>query len=213
MSLEVTHHRVRANGLDQHYVTAGEGPPVVLLHGFPEFWYAWRHQTPALATHYTVIAPDLGGYGYTEKPHTGYDKRTMAADIREPMATLGYDRAAVIGHDRGARVGLRLAKDHPDFVERLAVLDNIPTRVIFETMNGNLAKGQWWFLFNAVPNLPEALIAGREEIWLRHFFDQWSHDPQLMTPEDLAEYVRAYQQPGAVMGACNDYRAAAEDPS
>ncbi|MCW2551205.1 MAG: alpha/beta hydrolase [Mycobacterium sp.] len=163
MSLEVTHHRVRANGIDQHYVTAGAGPPVVLLHGFPEFWYAWRHQIPRLAEHYTVIAPDLRGYGYTEKPHTGYDKRTMAADIRELMAALGYDRAAVVGHDRGARVGLRLAKDHPDFVARLAVLDNVPTRVLFEMMDGNLAKGQWWFLFNAVPNLPEALISGREK--------------------------------------------------
>jgi pimeloyl-ACP methyl ester carboxylesterase len=135
----------------------------------------------------------------------------MAADIRALMAALGHDRAAVIGHDRGARVALRLAKDYPDFVERLAVLDNIPTRVLFETIDGPIARGQWWFLFNAVPNLPEALIAGREEIWLRHFFTQWSHDPQLMTPDDIAEYVRAYQQPGAVMGACNDYRAGAED--
>lgn len=78
-----------ANDLDQHYVVAGEGPPVVLLHGFPEFWYAWRHQIPALAAHCTVVAPDLRGYGYTEKPYTGYDKRTMAADIRELMAALG----------------------------------------------------------------------------------------------------------------------------
>jgi haloacetate dehalogenase len=210
-TVDVTHHRLTANGLDQHYVTAGQGPPVILLHGFPEFWYAWRHQIPVLAQSYTVIAPDLRGYGYTEKPNTGYDKRTMAADIRALMAALGHDRAAVIGHDRGARVALRLAKDHPDFVERLAVLDNIPTRVLFETIDGPIARGQWWFLFNAVPNLPEALIAGREEIWLRHFFTQWSHDPQLMTPDDIAEYVRAYQQPGAVMGACNDYRAGAED--
>ncbi|HZE15698.1 MAG TPA: alpha/beta fold hydrolase [Mycobacterium sp.] len=121
------------------------------------------HQIPALAEHYTVIAPDLRGYGYTEKPYTGYDKRTMATDIRELMTALGYDRTAVIGHDRGARVGLRLAKDHRDFVERLAVLDNVPTRVIFEMMDGTLAKGQWWFLFNAVPNPPEALITGRED--------------------------------------------------
>jgi pimeloyl-ACP methyl ester carboxylesterase len=211
MPLEVTHHRMTANDLDQHYVIAGEGPPVVLLHGFPEFWYAWRHQIPALAAHYTVVAPDLRGYGYTEKPYTGYDKRTMAADIRALMAGLGYDRAAIVGHDRGARVGLRLAKDHPDFVERLAVLDNVPTRVVFEMMNGTLAKGQWWFLFNAVPNLAEALLVGREEIWLRHFYTEWSHDPDAITLEDFAEYLRAYRQPGAVMGFCNDYRAGSED--
>jgi len=106
---------------------------------------------------------------------------------------------------------LRLAKDHPDFVERLAVLDNIPTRVLFETLDGPLARGQWWFLFNALPNLPEALIAGREEIWLRHFFSHWSHDPQVMTPATSPNTWRAYQQPGAIMGACNDYRAGAEE--
>lgn len=108
-------------------------------------------------------------------------------------------------------MALRLVKDSPELVERLAVLDNVRARVLFQMMNGALARGQWWFLFNQVPNLPEALIAGREEVWLRHFFTTWSHDPQLVTPEDLAEYVRAYTQPGAVMCACNDYRAGQED--
>ena len=182
-----------------------------LLHGFPEFWYAWRHQIPALARRYTVLAPDLRGYGYSEKPYQGYDKRTMATDIRELAARLGFGRFALVGHDRGARVALRLAKDAPETVSRLAVLDNVPTRVIFETMNAELARGQWWFLFHQVANLPEALIAGREEIWLRHFFTSWCHDPQTLTPQELAEYVRAYAQPGVVMGACNDYRAGQED--
>lgn len=111
-----------------------------------------------LAKHYTGHRPDLRGYGYTEKPYDGYDKRKMAADIRELMATLGCDRAAVAGHDRGARVGLRPAKDHRDFVERLAVFDNVPTRVLFEMMDGTLAKSQWWFLFNAVRS--NSLAAG-----------------------------------------------------
>lgn len=209
--IALAHHKLRANGIDQHFVVAGSGSPVVLLHGFPEFWYAWRHQIPALAQRYTVIVPDLRGYGYTEKPRSGYDKRTMAADVLELVKLLGHDRAAVIGHDRGARVALRLAKDHPGFVERMAVLDNVPTKVVFDKMDGPLARGQWWFLFNAVEGLPEALIVGREEVWLRHFFTQWSHNPQLMTPDELAEYVRACQQPGAIMGACNDYRAGPED--
>ncbi len=207
----LTHHTAGVNGIRLHWVSAGSGPPVFLLHGFPEFWYAWRHQIPVLADRYTVVAPDLRGYGYTSKPLAGYDKRTMANDIRGLASLLGYRRIAVIGHDRGARVGLRLAKDHPGLVARLAVLDNVPTRVIFEAMNGPLAAGQWWFLFNQVPGLPEALITGREETWLRHFFTTWSSNPQLITPEDLAEYVRAYQQPGAVGGACNDYRAGPQD--
>lgn len=211
MAAELTHHTADVNGITLHWVAAGSGPPVFLLHGFPEFWYAWRYQIPVLAVRYTVIAPDLRGYGYSDKPPVGYDKRTMATDIQELAKLLGYPRIAVVGHDRGARVGLRLARDHPALVSRLAVLDNVPTKVVFDAMDGTLAAGQWWFLFNQVPALPEALIAGREETWLRYFFTTWSANPQLMTPADLAEYVRAYQQPGAVAGACNDYRAAPAD--
>jgi haloacetate dehalogenase len=205
------HRTVVVNDVRIHYVIAGAGPPVFLLHGFPEFWYAWRHQIPVLAQSYTVVAPDLRGYGYSGKPGTGYDKRTMAADVRELARSLGFAEFAVVGHDRGARVGLRLAKDHPDVVERLAVLDNVPTREVFRTMDAEKARGQWWFLVNQVEHLPEALIAGREEVWLRHFFTEWCFDPQVLTPADVAEYVRAYRQPGAVTGACHDYRAGAED--
>ena len=211
MASEFRHQTADVNGIRLHWVVAGSGPPVFLLHGFPEFWYAWRHQIPALSERYTVVAPDLRGYGYSDKPAGGYDKRTMAADVKELAALLGYRQIAVVGHDRGARVGLRLARDHPSLVARLAVLDNVPTKVIFDEMNGPLAAGQWWFLFNRVPGLPEALIAGREEIWLRYFFTTWAVNPQLMTQADLAEYVRAYAQPGAVSGACNDYRAAPQD--
>jgi haloacetate dehalogenase len=184
---------------------------VVLLHGFPETWFAWRHQIPALAPRYRVIAPDLRGYGGTEKPAAGYDKRTMARDIRELMRLLDIEKAAIIRHDRGARVATRFAKDYPDAIDRLVVLDNIPTRVIFERMNAKVARSHWWFLFNNAPNLPEALIAGREEIWLRYIFSKWCYNPELYTPEEIAVYVAVYSQPGAVKGACNDYRAAEED--
>jgi haloacetate dehalogenase len=209
--IPMAHHTAVVNGIKMHYVVAGTGPPVFLLHGFPEFWYAWRHQIPVLAERYTVVAPDLRGYGYTEKPSEGYDKRTMAADIRELASLLGFSRVALIGHDRGARVGLQLARDTPELVGRLAVLDNVPTAVIFAEMNARLAAGQWWFLFNQVADLPEALIAGREEAWLRYFFTSWCHDPQALAPGEFAEYVRAYSQPGAVRGACNDYRAGQQD--
>ena len=205
------HHTLRANGIKQHWVEAGDGPPVVLLHGFPETCYAWRKQIPVLAERYRVIAPDLRGYGETEKPPGGYDKRTMAADIRALMTALGVSRAPVIGHDRGARVATRFAKDHPDAIDRLAVLDNIPTLEIFEKMDAKIARGHWFFIFNNVPDLPEALITGREEIWLRYILQGWTYDPELLTTEDLLAYTRAYQKPGALRGAFSDYRAGPAD--
>jgi pimeloyl-ACP methyl ester carboxylesterase len=209
--MTLSHHTIHANGIKQHYVDAGEGAPVVLLHGFPETWYAWRKQIPELARHYRLIVPDLRGYGETEKPPSGYDKRTMAADIKALMTALDIERAPIIGHDRGARVATRFAKDYPEAITHLGVFDNVPTRVIFEKMNATIARGHWFFIFNQTPDLPEALIAGREEIWLRYILQGWTYDPEALTPEDLTAYVRAYQKPGAVRGAMSDYRAAPED--
>ena len=123
------------------------------------------------------------------------------------MASLGIERAAIIGHDRGARVGLRLAKDHPDVVARFAALDNIPTRVLFGNMNAASAQAAWFFLFRGVRDLPEALIHGREELWLRHLLTGWVYNPETFTDADIATYVRAYAQPGGLRGAFEDYRA------
>ncbi len=131
----MTHHTTRVNKIKIHFVEAGEGPAVCLLHGFPETWFAWRKQIPVLAQYYHLIAPDLRGYGDSEKPQSGYDKRTMATDIYELMRHLGIDKIALIGHDRGARVGTRFAKDYRNAIDRIAVLDNIPTRVILQTVN------------------------------------------------------------------------------
>lgn len=205
------HHTTYVNGIRMHYVEAGSGRPILLLHGFPETWFCWRRQIPPLAQRYRLIAPDLRGYGGTDKPATGYDKRTMARDIRELMRRLGIERAPIIGHDRGARVATRFAKDYPEAIDRLVVMDNIPTRVIFDRMDAHIARGHWFFIFNNVPDLPEALITGREEIWLRFIFASWCYNPELFTPEELAEYTRAYSQPGALRGAFNDYRAGPED--
>ena len=126
--------------------------------------------------------------------------RTMGTDVLALVCLLDHERIALVGHDRGARVATRFAKDHRDVVDRLVVMDNIPTRIIFDTMDAASAKLQWWFLFQLVPHLPEALIAGREEIWLRHFFGQWSYDPRMLTDDEIAVYTRAYSQPGAVRG-------------
>jgi haloacetate dehalogenase len=201
----------RANGIRQFYLEAGAGPPVVLLHGFPETSFAWRFQIPALARHYRVIAPDLRGYGETDKPSTGYDKRTMANDIVALLETLGVGPIALVGHDRGARVATRLVKDRPELVDRLVVMDNVPTRIVAREMNAKVAREYWFFMFHQISDLPEALIAGREDIWLRHFFSDWCHDPTTISGEAFETYVKAYSAPGAVRGAMSDYRASGED--
>jgi haloacetate dehalogenase len=165
----------------------------------------------SLATGYEVKTKGPGGYGGTDKPASGYDKRTMARDIRVLLQHLKVEKVSIVGHDRGARVATRFAKDYPAMLDRLVVMDNIPTRIIFQRMNAQVACGHWFFIFNNVLDLPEALIAGREEIWLRYIFSTWCYNPQLFSAEEIAEYVRAYSQPGALRGAFNDYRAAAED--
>jgi haloacetate dehalogenase len=211
MTPTLTRHTVRANGIRMHVAEAGKGAPVVLLHGYPETWYAWRNQWPDLAQDYHVIMPDLRGYGDSDKPDSGYDKRTMAEDIRQLVAHFGYGRISLIGHDRGARVATRFAKDHRQMVDRFAVLDNIPTRVVFNSTDARLAKLYWFFYFQQVPHLPEALIEGREEIFLRHFYSTWCYNPAAIDELAVAEYVRAYSQPGALRGAFNDYRAGPAD--
>jgi haloacetate dehalogenase len=207
----IKHHTVLANGIRQHYLEAGEGAPVILLHGFPETSFAWRNQIPELAERYRVIAPDLRGYGETEKPYHGYDKRTMALDVLELMRALGLSKIALVGHDRGARVATRFAKDHPQAIDRLVVMDNVPTRIVAREFSARIARAYWFFIFHQVPDLPEALIAGREDIWLRAFFSDWTYNPYAISGEDFEVYVRAYKAPGAVRGAMADYRANAED--
>jgi pimeloyl-ACP methyl ester carboxylesterase len=211
MSIAIRHHTVTANGIRQHYLEAGDGPPVVLLHGFPETSFAWRHQIPELARHYRVIAPDLRGYGETDKPAGGYDKRTMARDLLELLRTLGIGRIALVGHDRGARVATRFVKDHPQVVDRLVVMDNVPTRIVAREFNPVVARSYWFFIFNQVPDLPEALISGREDLWLRHLFSDWCYNPLAIDGDDFRTYVEAYRRPGALRGAMSDYRANAED--
>lgn len=207
----IQHRNIHANGINQHFLEAGNGAPVVLLHGFPETSYGWRHQIPELAKHYRVIAPDLRGYGATEKPADGYDKRNMALDLRELLRVMDISKVALVGHDRGARVATRFAKDHPDALDRLVVMDNVPTRIVAREFNAKMAKVYWFFMFHLVPDLPEALIEGREEPWLRHFFSAWTHNKSAFTDADIATYVDAYRRPGAVRGALSDYRANAVD--
>jgi pimeloyl-ACP methyl ester carboxylesterase len=210
-SRDIARGTASANGIRLHYLEAGSGPPVYLLHGFPETSYAWRRQIPVLAEKYHVIAPDLRGYGHSEKPAGGYDKRTMAQDIRALMDVFGHHRIALVGHDRGARVATRFCKDHPEAVDRVVMMDNIPTRVILDSINSRMLRGYWFFYFLQVPDLAEALLQGRETVFIRHLLREWSFNPESFSEDDLQVYDRAYSMPGGMRGALSDYRAAALD--
>jgi haloacetate dehalogenase len=204
------HAVARVNGIRMHYVRDGSGPLMVLLHGWPQTWYCWRKVIPAFAARYTVIAPDLRGYGLTDKPRDGYDKRTMAEDVRALARQLGFERLVLVGHDRGARVAHRYTLEHPSEVERLVVLDIIPTRAVWERLDHTLARGFWHWLFHLQPDLPEQLVDGRVETYLRYFFERWTYN-RLPVEEAVPEYVAAFSRPGALRAGFDDYRASFPD--
>ncbi|MEV4168756.1 alpha/beta hydrolase [Nonomuraea sp. NPDC049709] len=194
------------DGLRMHYLIDGAGPLLVLLHGWPQTSHCWRHLIPALAAHFTVVAPDLRGYGHTDKPATGYDKRTMAADVRALARSLGHDRVLLAGHDRGARVAHRYALDHPGEVDRLVVMDIIPTREMWRRydMTTGLAAGTWHWTFHLQPDLPERLAGQDVRGYLGYFFDKWTVQRSRL---EVDEYVRAFERPGALRAGFEDYRA------
>lgn len=199
------------NGIRMHYRHGGNGPLVLLLHGWPQTSHCWRRIAGELAKDHTVLVPDLRGYGGTDKPRTGYDKRTMAADLAELVEQLGFPTASVIGHDRGARVGHRWALDRPDQVERLAVLDILPTREMWRRLDSGLARSYWHWLFHLQPDLPE-LLAGKDIAgYLGYFFERWTYQRDALDAEAVAEYVRAFSAPGALRAGFDDYRASFPD--
>jgi pimeloyl-ACP methyl ester carboxylesterase len=199
------------NGLRMHYLRAGSGSPVVLLHGWPQTSHCWRKVLPALAAEHTVIAPDLRGYGRTDKPRHGYDKRTMASDVAALVESLGFDRVAVVGHDRGGRVGHRWALDRPEQVARLAVLDILPTREVWRRWDVEVAKRYWHWTFHLQPDLPERLVGADVAGYLGYFFERWTYNRHGLEPEAVAEYVRAFSAPGALRAGFDDYRASFPD--
>jgi pimeloyl-ACP methyl ester carboxylesterase len=207
-----THHTALVNGVRLHYVTAGQGEPVVLLHGWLQTWREWRRVLPALAARFTVIVPDLRGFGDSDKPLAGYDARTVAEDVRQLVSRLGHHRVCLVGHDMGALAAYAYAAEHRGDVRRLAWMEEpVPGFGLEEAFAANWSHGvMWWFAFNLVPDLPEALIAGRERDFLSHFYRRYSYDPTAVCEEDVAEYVRCYAAPGAWRGGLGCYRALAQ---
>ncbi|MBB4935474.1 pimeloyl-ACP methyl ester carboxylesterase [Lipingzhangella halophila] len=205
---ETTEATAMVNGIRMHYRRAGSGPLVVLLHGWPQTSYCWRHVMPALAERCTVLAPDLRGYGRSDKPPHGYDKRTMATDVSDLIESLGFAEASVVGHDRGARVAHRWALDRPEQVQRLAVLDIAPTRAMWQRMDFAIANGYWHWLFHLQPDLPERLAGQDVSGYLGYFFERWTFNRAGLEPEAVAEYVQAFSAPGALRAGFDDYRGA-----
>ena len=209
------HHRMTVvNGINIHYVLEGQGAPVVFLHGWPEFWYAWREQIPVFSRQFQVIVPDLRGFGYSDKPLSGYDTRTSASDVYELVRQLGHGQVSIVSHDIGARVAFRFALDHESTVKRVAFLDATPPYEQLGPQNPAVVRERWHSYFHQQFDLPEKLIEGREEVYLRHILRDWTINKYPPSPEVVAEYVRAYSQPGALRGGFSYYRAAAyEDPA
>jgi epoxide hydrolase 4 len=191
-----------------HYVEAGEGPLVVLLHGFPEFWYGWRLQiNPLAAAGFRVVAPDLRGYNLSSRPDgvAAYDTGTLAADIRGLVQERGAESALLVGHDWGGTVAWATAMYHPEVVDRLAILNAAHPRKLLQGLHhpGQLRKS-WYFFFFQLPGVPESVVHADNWRFFRHFVDDAR---PAYTPEEVDRYVEAWSQPGAATGMINYYRA------
>jgi haloacetate dehalogenase len=211
----VVRHR-SGDGVEISAEVSGTGPAVLLLHGYPESRAMWSEVAPALAARRTVVAADLRGYGDSGKPAPAadgatYGKRAMAADQRSLMASLGFDRFDVVGHDRGARVGHRLALDHPEAVRSLTVMDVVPTLHMFEHVDRAMAATYFhWFFLALEGDMPERLIGAAPERWLRSRFEGRCIEREMpIEPERFAGYLRWFATPEAIAATCADYRAAA----
>jgi haloacetate dehalogenase len=203
--------RIGTSGARIALVTRGDGPPLLLLHGYPETHAMWHAIAPALARDYTVVCPDLRGYGDSSKPkglpnHSNYSKRAMAQDMAEVMDQLGHPSFHLVGHDRGARVAHRLARDHGRRVKTLAVLDISPTLKMYERTSQAFATAYYhWFFLIQKPPLPEQLLAGRVPDYV---FGRLGKGVRF-APAAMREYRRAFRDPRCIHATCEDYRASA----
>jgi haloacetate dehalogenase len=207
--------RIKTSGAEINLLTGGNGPPLLLLHGYPQTHLMWRKVAPRLAEEFTLVIPDLRGYGDSSKPPAGpnnenYSKRSLALDQVETMAALGFERFMVAGHDRGARVAHRLARDHTERIERLALLDIVPTLHRFETIDQKAATASWhWFFLIQPRGFPERLIGSEAEFFLRHQLSALLREPAKLEPEAFADYLRCFKNPETIRATCDEYRAGA----
>ena len=193
----------------------GAGPPLLLLHGYPQTGYMWHKIAPRLAEDFTVVIADLRGYGDSDKPtssedHAVYSKRAMAADMMAVMTALGHSQFFIAGHDRGGRVAHRLARDYPQAVTKLAVLDIAPTAMMYDTTDMHFATSyyHWFFLIQPAP-FPETLIGSDPKFFLESKMQHWGKDRSAITNDAFDEYLRCFSNPDTIHASCEDYRASA----
>jgi epoxide hydrolase 4 len=202
------HEFIQTNNIRLHCVTQGEGELVVLLHGFPEFWYSWRHQIPALSRHFKVVVPDLRGYNYSDKPTNGYDLDTLSADIHGLIGALGYVKAHIAGHDWGGVIAWHLAQKYPQVLDRLAVLNAPHPHRFIQEIGSNLDQfRRSWYLFAfQVPGVPEWLIQQNLKNFILNVFRGQAVRKGAFTSEDNEIYREALEKPGVLAAALNYYR-------
>ena len=209
-TMDLSHHYYDTGEVVLHYVRAGQGEPLLLLHGWPQSWYCWHKVIPALAERYSVIAPDLRGLGDSSRPLDGYDKATIAADIRKLLHDhLNVERYNIVAHDWGGPVAFVLAATSPQQVRKLVMLDT----AVPGDGSGQFSQGgrRWHHAFHRTADLPEALVSGREDIYLGWFYRNYGYQPGAISPADEQEYLRTYRQPGALRAGFSYYRAMDED--
>ncbi|MBD2098025.1 alpha/beta hydrolase [Trichocoleus sp. FACHB-591] len=203
------HHQfVETNRIRLHCVTQGEGDLVVLLHGFPEFWYSWRYQIPVLARHFKVVVPDLRGYNDSDKPEHGYDLDTLSADIQGLIENLGYVRAHVVGHDWGGVIACHLAQRFPHYLDRLAILNAPHPQRFIQELASNLdqMRRSWYFFAFQVPGLPEWVIQQNLKNFVQDFFRGQAIRKGAFTAEDTQMYEAALSKPGVLAAALKYHR-------
>jgi pimeloyl-ACP methyl ester carboxylesterase len=203
-----SHHTATVNGIQLHYVMGGKGEPVVLLHGYPQSWYEWRHIMPALAKNYTVIAPDLRGFGDSSRPITGYDGNTTAEDIYELVSQLGFSNIFLVAHDVGAQTAYSYAAAHPNNVSKLVLMD-FPFPGFLPPEFGT--NGPWWFAFYQTPDIPEALLEGKEREYISSFMKGLAYNPSAITEEDIDVYANHAKAPGGTRAQLEYFRAFPQD--
>lgn len=209
MANELEHHTAQLDEVKLHYVRAGQGDPVVLLHGWPQTWYQWRHTIEALAKDHTVIAPDLRGLGSSSRPASGYDTNTVASDIRALVQSLDLGPIKLAGHDWGAATAYSYAAQYRDEVRKLAIFEMVLPG--FGLMEGAMTPQPggnflWHMAWQSVPDIPFALINGREDEYLRWFFEHYAYDPSAVTREEADVYIRAMTHVGALRAGLGYYQ-------
>lgn len=205
-----SHGYTEANGIRFHYVEAGSGPLLVLLHGFPEFWYSWRNQIPKLAEHFRVVAPDLRGYNETEKPRDGYDIRTLVEDVQHLARAFDADRYVLCGHDWGGVIAWHTASRHPESVEKLVILNGPHPTAMTKALRTSLAqmRRSWYIFLFQIPGLGERRLKRNNFAAIENIFRNGLVHKERMTDADLELFKQAMAKPGALYAALEYYREA-----